>query len=91
LFEIDMRIIAFVGIAIVVAISCGLFVDSSVQSDESESTSGKYVGASLLFVACSGWAYFVGLISYGVFMIAKRTKQNHDLVKEGQLVCKLKH
>ena len=86
-----MRIIALVGIAIFVAISCGLFVDSSIQSDESESTSGKYVGASLLFVACSGWAYFVGLISYVVFMIAKRTKQNHDMVKEGQLVCKLKH
>lgn len=86
-----MRIIAFAVIAVVVAVSCGLFVDSSVQSDEAEPSSGKYFGATLLFVACSGWAYFVGLISYGVFMIMKRTKQNHDLAKEGKLVCKIKH
>ena len=36
-----MRIIAFAVIAVVVAVSCGLFVDSSVQSDEGRAFVGS--------------------------------------------------
>tara|TARA_B100001113_G_scaffold53894_1_gene39824 strand:+ start:203 stop:463 length:261 start_codon:yes stop_codon:yes gene_type:complete len=86
LFEIGMRILVFVLIAIFVAISCGVFVSSTTGSSE-----GKYIGSTILFVACSGWAYFTSLVSYGVYMIVKRSKQNHDLKKEGQLICKIKH
>ena len=81
-----MRILVVLLIAIFVAISCGLFVSSTTGSTE-----GKNVGSMLLFAACTGWAYFASLISYGVYMIVKRTKQNQELVKEGQLICKLKH
>ena len=86
-----MRSIVVLIIAIFVAISCGLFAESMAEGETTSGSDGKYVRATLLFVACSGWAYFIGLISYAVFMIAKRSKQNHDLVKEGQLVCKLKN